>query len=47
VASEPSSDFLQKTRHSGIAITKDVYGHVMAEQKQQAADAMSEALWGA
>jgi integrase len=33
--------------HSGIAITKDVYGHIMAAQKQDAADAMGRALWGA
>ena len=33
--------------HSGIAITKDVYGHIMAEQKRSAADAMGQALWGA
>ena len=33
--------------HSGIAITSDVYGHILVEQKRNAAHAMGQALWGA
>ena len=31
--------------HSSIRITADVYGHILEPQRQQAADAMSAALW--
>ena len=33
--------------HASIRMTKDVYGHIMAPQRQAAADAMGQALWGA
>jgi integrase len=32
--------------HSSIRITADVYGHIMAPQRQAAADKMAAALWG-
>ena len=32
--------------HSSIAITKDVYGHLVDGQKREAATAMSAALLG-
>lgn len=32
--------------HSSIRITADVYGHILAPQRQHAADAMARALWG-
>jgi integrase len=32
--------------HASIRITADVYGHIMDPQRQQAAEAMSAALWG-
>jgi integrase len=31
--------------HSSIRITADVYGHILDPQRQQAAEAMAEALW--
>jgi integrase len=31
--------------HSSIRITADVYGHILDPQRQQAAEAMTEALW--
>lgn len=33
--------------HSSIRMTKDVYGHLIGNQKRDAADAMGAALWGA
>ncbi len=32
--------------HSQIAVTMNVYGHVMDSQLRDAADAVDEALWG-
>jgi integrase len=32
--------------HSSIRMTKDVYGHIMAPQREAAAEAMGRALWG-
>ena len=32
--------------HTSIAITKDVYGHVMEGDRRSAAEAMSRALFG-
>ena len=32
--------------HSSIAITADVYAHVLAPQRAEAASAMDAALWG-
>jgi integrase len=32
--------------HSSLAITKDVYGHLVAARRRAAADAVGEALWG-
>lgn len=32
--------------HSSIRLTADVYGHILAPDRQSAADAMSTALWG-
>jgi integrase len=32
--------------HSSVAITKDVYGHLVADRRRAAADAVSQALWG-
>ena len=32
--------------HSSIRITADVYGHILAPQRQHAAEAMAAALWG-
>jgi integrase len=33
--------------HASIKMTKDVYGHLIGNQKREAADAMGAALWGA
>ncbi|GGT70102.1 tyrosine-type recombinase/integrase [Actinomadura citrea] len=33
--------------HTSIAITKDVYGHLLVDDKRAAAEAMSGALFGA
>ncbi|WP_433243460.1 hypothetical protein [Actinomadura nitritigenes] len=33
--------------HTSIAITKDVHGHLLADGKRAAAEAMSGALFGA
>jgi len=33
--------------YASIRMTKDVYGHIMAPQRQAAADAIGHALWGA
>lgn len=33
-------------RSSGIAITKDTYGHLVADGKRAAEEAMSDALYG-
>jgi integrase len=33
--------------HASIKMTKDVYGHLIGNQKREAADAMGTALWGA
>jgi integrase len=32
--------------HASIRMTKDTYGHIMAPQKREAAEAMGQALWG-
>jgi integrase len=32
--------------HSSIRMTADVYGHILDPDRQQAASAMSEVLWG-
>jgi integrase len=32
--------------HSNLSTTADVYGHIAAEQKKRAADAIGSALWG-
>ena len=32
--------------HASIRMTKDVYGHLIGNQKRDAADAMGIALWG-
>lgn len=32
--------------HSSIAVTKDVYGHLVEEQRREAAEAVSRVLWG-
>jgi len=32
--------------HSSIRMTKDVYGHLIGNQKREAADAMARAIWG-
>lgn len=32
--------------HSSIRITADVYGHILDPHREQAAEAMSAALWG-
>jgi integrase len=32
--------------HSSIRVTSDVYGHLLEPAKQEAAEAMSAALWG-
>ena len=33
--------------HSSILVTKDVYGHLVAGERQKAADAIADALYGA
>ncbi len=33
--------------HASIAITLDIYGHVMPHMQQQAAEIMDRLLWGA
>lgn len=42
-SAEPSTDVLG---HASIAITKDVYGHLMEGDKRAAAEAISGALLG-
>ena len=32
--------------HASIRMTADVYGHILAPDRQVAADAMNDALWG-
>ena len=41
--SRPSREMLG---HSSIRVTADVYGHLMEPARTEAADAMTEALWG-
>jgi len=32
--------------HSSVSITKDIYGHLVADRRKAAADAVGQALWG-
>ena len=32
--------------HSSVTVTKDVYGHLTADRRRVAAQAVGEALWG-